>query len=88
MERVSIGTVQQINDRAYYRRGNRWVESLLVENEAQVKPTKIIEFGSQEFIELAQKLAKTNRQGSIALRGEVLLLIDGETVLIKEPAEN
>ncbi|MHC4171006.1 MAG: hypothetical protein ACYSWQ_29050, partial [Planctomycetota bacterium] len=68
MERVSIGTVQQINDRAYYRRGNRWVDSALVENEAQVKPTKIIEFGSQEFIELAQELAKTNRQGSIALR--------------------
>ena len=88
MERVSIGTVRQINDRAYYRRGNRWVESLLVQNEAQVKPTRIIEFGSNEFIELAQKLARTNRQGSIALGGDVLLLVDGEPVLIKAPAEN
>ncbi|UCF17722.1 MAG: VWA domain-containing protein, partial [Phycisphaerales bacterium] len=74
MERVSIRTVQQINDRAYYRRGNRWIDSALVENEAQVRPAKVIEFGSEEFIELAQKLARTNRQGSIALRGEVLLL--------------
>jgi len=88
MERVSIGTVQQINDRAYYRRGNRWIDSALVDNETQVEPTKVIEFGSQEFIELAQKLARTNRQGSIALEGDVLLLVDGEPVLIKAPSGN
>ncbi len=88
MERVSIGTVRQINDRAYYRRGDRWVESVLVENEAQVKPKKVIEFGSKEFMELAQRLARANRQGSIALGGDVLLLVDGEPVLIKAPAEN
>lgn len=88
MQRVSISTVQQINDKAYYRRGNRWVDSVLVDNEAQVKPARVIEFGSQEFIELAQKLAETNRQGSIALRGDVLLVVDGEAVLIKAPREN
>jgi Ca-activated chloride channel family protein len=88
MERISINTVQQVNDRAYYRRGNRWVEGLLVEKEAEVTPKKVIEFGSKEFIELAQKLARENRQGSIALRGDVLLLVDGEPVLIKAPVEN
>ena len=88
MNRVSILTVQQINDRAYYRRGNRWVDSRLVGNEAQVKPTKVIEFGSKEFIELAEKLATDNRQGAIALVGDVLLQIDGEPVLIKRPEHN
>ena len=88
MERVSIATVQQINDRAFYRRGNRWVESVLVDNEMQVTPARVIEFDSEEFIELAQRLAITNRQGSIALGGDVLLLVDGEPVLIKTPAEN
>ncbi|MHC4629506.1 MAG: VIT domain-containing protein, partial [Planctomycetota bacterium] len=88
MERVSFTTVQQINDRVFYRRGNRWVESILVDNETQVTPARVIEFGSEEFIELAQRLAKTNRQGSIALGGDVLLLVDGEPVLIKTPAEN
>ncbi|MHC4582423.1 MAG: VIT domain-containing protein, partial [Planctomycetota bacterium] len=80
MERVSFTTVQQINDRVFYRRGNRWVESILVDNETQVTPARVIEFGSEEFIELAQRLAKTNRQGSIALGGDVLLLVDGEPV--------
>ena len=88
MNRVTIANVQQINDRAYYRRGNRWVDSRLVTDEAQIKPTRIIEFGSAEFIELAQRLATENRQGSIALEGDILLLIDGEPVLIRAPATN
>ena len=83
MERVRIATVQQINDQAYYRRANRWVDSRLVQKEAEVKPSRVIEFGSKEFIELAQKLARENRQGSIALRGDILLLVDGEPVLVR-----
>jgi Ca-activated chloride channel family protein len=82
MNRVSIATVQQINDQAYYRRGNRWVDSRLVNTETEVKPGKVIEFGSQEFVELAQELAKENRQGSIALAGDVLLVVNGEPVLV------
>jgi Ca-activated chloride channel family protein len=88
MNRVSITNIQQINDRAYYRRGNRWVDSRVVENEKELKPNKIIEFGSKEFIELAQKLARENRQGSIALGGDVLLLVDGEVILVKMPSNN
>ncbi len=82
MNRVSIANVQQINDTAYYQRGSRWVDSRLVNGEAEVEPTKVIEFGSPEFIELAQKLAQANRQGGIALRGDVLLMVEGEPVLI------
>ena len=88
MERVSIATVQQINDLAYYRRANRWVDSRLVQKEAQIKPAKVIQFGSKEYIELAEKLAKQNRQGSIAFAGDILLLIDGEPVLIKMTVDN
>ena len=87
MNRVSITTIQQVNDRAYYRRGNRWVDSRLVNEEDKVKAAKIIEFGSKEFIELAQKLARENRQGSIALTGDVLLLVDGEPVLVRNLAD-
>ena len=88
MNRVSITNVQQINDLAYYQRGNRWIDSRLVSEEDKAKPSKTIEFGSKEFVQLAEKLAEQNRQGSIALRGEVLLLIDGETILIKSTAGN
>jgi Ca-activated chloride channel family protein len=87
MQRVSITSVQQINDLAYYRRANRWVDSRLVQQEAEVEPKKVIEFGSEEFIELAEKLARQNRQGSIALKGDILIMVDGEPVLIRNSSD-
>ena len=82
MNRVAISAVQQVNDRAFYRRGNRWVDSALVE-QAAAAPGRTVEFGSDEFRRLATRLAEQNRQGCIALAGEVLLQVDGETVLVK-----
>ncbi len=83
MERVEIANVQQINDRAYYYKSDRWIDSSLVEKESQIKPDRTIEFGTEEFFELAMKLAGQNRQASIALRGDILLMVDGETVLVR-----
>jgi len=85
MRQIAIANVQQINDRAYYYRANRWVDSRLLKDEAKIKPKFVIEFASPEFIELVAKLAASNRQGSIALGGDVLLLVDGEPVLVKGP---
>jgi len=87
MNRVSIATVQQVNDRAFYQRGNRWVDSRIVERESTVKPARVIEFGSEEFRRLALRLADEGRQGSIALRGEILIVIDDEPVLVKNDVE-
>ena len=36
-DRVSISNVQQINDMAYYFKGNRWVDSRLVGQEANIR---------------------------------------------------
>ncbi len=43
----------------------------------------MIEFGSEEFMQLARRLASENRQGSIMMRGDVLLMVDGQRVLIR-----
>jgi len=88
LNEVSISSVQQINDNAYYRRGGQWVDSRLVAQPQQATPAKVIEFGSQEYFELARRLARENRQGSIALSGDILLVVDGEPVLIKSPSRN
>jgi Ca-activated chloride channel homolog len=82
MNRVSISTVQQINDRAFYKRGDRWVDSQLVEQAGEA-PKRVVTIGSEEFRQLAQRLAAQDRQGCITLQGEILLQIDSETVLIK-----
>ena len=86
MERVTIGNVQQVNDRAFYQRGNRWVDSRLVEQEDKVKPQRVVEFGSDEFLVLVHRLADEGRQGSIAFAGDVLLVVDGQPVLVRNSA--
>ncbi len=83
MNRVQISTVQQVADRAFYRKGNRWVDSRIVDKVEQTQAERIIEFGSEEFMQLARRLADEHRQGSIMMRGDIVLVVDGQRVLIR-----
>ncbi len=87
LNEVSISNVQQINDKAYYNRRGRWIDSTLVEQE-DVTPARVIAFGSPAYFDLAERLAREDRQGSIALTGDILLMVDGEPVLIQAPRAN
>jgi Ca-activated chloride channel family protein len=87
MNEVATAAVQQVSDLAFYKRNNRWIDSRLVANSAEPRPERVITFGSEEFRALAARLAREGRQGSIALRGDILLLLDGQPVLIKAPAD-
>ncbi len=88
MNQVATAAVQQVCDLAFYKRGDRWVDSRLVAGNAEAKPDRVVTFGSEEFRELAARLAAEGRQGSIALRGDILMLVDGRRVLIKAPPRN
>lgn len=87
MNEVATASVQQVCDLAFYKRHDRWVDSRLVTTATQVQPRRVITFGSQEFRDLASRLAREGRQASIALRGDILMLVDGEPVLIKSPVD-
>ncbi len=82
LNRAEITTVQQVNDRAFYKRGNRWVDSALVDEIRPASP-RVVEVGSSEFRQLAERLAAENRQGAMALRGEILLRVGQENILVK-----
>lgn len=82
MKRVSVSRVQQVNDRTFYQREGCWVDSRLVEK-IEIKPDRVISIDSQEFYDLAQKLANQGRQGCFALKGDIYILVDGELLLIK-----
>lgn len=58
-------------------------QSRVVDRQKEITPTNVIEFGSEEFTRLAERLADEGRQGSIALRGEILLMVGNETVLVR-----
>jgi len=79
MNQVAITTVQQINDRAFFRRGNRWVDSRALR---QRQPDRVLRFGTADFQKLVDRLVSEGRQGTIALHGEILLVVGGETVLV------
>lgn len=85
MERVEITNVQQITDKTFFRRNNRWVDANVLEREETLKPDQTIEFGTPEFYKLVDRLVREGRQGILALSGEMLISIDGKTVLIKTP---
>lgn len=83
LNRVEISGVQQIGDRAFYQRGKRWIDSSVLDQSEKAAPDREVQFGSEEFLALAQKLATEGRQGCVSFRGEILLQVDGKTVLVK-----
>lgn len=85
MQRVEITNVQQITDRTFFRRNNRWVDANVLEREKNLKPDETIEFGTPEFYRIVDRLVQEGRQGIMALSGEILIVIDGKTILIKAP---
>ena len=85
LNQVEVANVQQINDCAFYKRGSTWIDSRLVDGTA--RPRVTVEFGSEEFHALVRRLADEDRAGTISLRGDILLMVDGEPVLVKAPAD-
>ncbi len=84
LKSVEIAAVQQVNDRAYYKRGKLWVDSQVDRGAAAANtPDRVIEIGTPEFSQLVDKLAAGNRLGCFALKGELLLNVDGQSVLVK-----
>ncbi len=86
-ERVEITNVQQITDRTFFRRNNRWVDASVLDREKALTPDQTIEFGTPEFYRLVDRLVSEGRQGILALSGEMLLSVDGKTILIKAPGK-
>lgn len=73
--------VLQLCDRALFRRGDRWIDGRLAG--ADETPNVTIEWGTPAWQALAERLAREGRAGLLALHGEVLLRLDGRTVLVR-----
>jgi len=83
MQRVAISNVQQINDRAFYQRGGKWVDSRIIDEAGKLRSAKVIKAGTPEFKKLLERLVKEHRAGTVSLQGDILLEVDREAVLIK-----
>lgn len=84
LKEIEITQVQQVNDRAYFKRGDFWVDSQLDDGSAAAAtPDSVVEIGSPEFNQLVDKLAHGNRLGCFSLKGQLLLNVEGKSVLVK-----
>jgi hypothetical protein len=79
---VSFGEVCQVADRGFFQRGNRWIDGRLVSKANAIESARTVAFGTPEYQALLDRLCRENRQAVMALRGEVLVEVDGEAVLI------
>lgn len=83
--RYSTG-VRQVADRTLFcRGGNKWVEAPLVNQAAESTPDRTIAFGSDEHLALARQLAEAGPETAalLAVRGDVLLKVGDQSVLVK-----
>jgi hypothetical protein len=54
---------------------------------ASIEPDVIVEYGSDEYLALVSRLTAQNRQGILALDGEILLEDDGKVILVRNSTD-
>jgi Ca-activated chloride channel family protein len=84
LNHVEITTVAQRCDRAFFRRGERWIDSRLISVHQWMQPHEVLIIGSPEHASLLRRLAGEGRQGVLSLSGEILLEVDGRAVLVTD----
>ena len=86
MNRVQVSNVMQVSDRAFFKRGDQWVDSQATQAgagaSAAVKPDRVVTFGSAEYFRLVDQLAKENRQSALSMEGNILLKVADEMVAV------
>jgi Ca-activated chloride channel family protein len=87
LERTRIVNAQQANDLTFYFKEGRWIDSRLVALTDIVTPHRTVVFGSDEFFQVAARLTAESRQGALAFAQDILVLVDGEIVLIDIPPD-
>ncbi len=83
MNRVIITNVQQVNDRAFFRRDNRWVDSRLLNAAPTAGEPETVVPGTAAYRALVDKMVAANQQGALALDGDILLQDGNRTLLLR-----
>ena len=81
---VTLSMIQQVCDRGFFKRGNRWVDGNSVVNQT-ITPHQTITLASPAYFALARKLEAEGRCGVLSMAGEILVEVDGKNVLVTNP---
>jgi hypothetical protein len=89
LERVEVQRVQQLCDRTFFLRGERWVDARLVEAMAKapsnrpLEADEVVEFGSAAHRALVDEFVRDGCAGLLSLSGEILLDHGGKRLLVR-----
>jgi Ca-activated chloride channel family protein len=84
LERVETANVQQVCDRAFFKRGAQWIDGSLIPA-GNLQPSRTVLWGSPEHDQLVERLSREGRQGMLSLKGEIVLRLDGEVIVVRNP---
>jgi len=87
-EEVTFNTVQQVCDRAFFKRGDQWIDSQIVAQKKDLAADRTVEYGSPEHLRILHALVSQNRQGVLSLDGDIMIEFEGQNVLVKNTEPN
>lgn len=83
LKESKVDQVCQVADKAFYRKGNEWVDAGLAGKDIAATPTVNINVSSPEFRKIVTRLVTDNRQSCLALGDNIRVVIDQQTYLIR-----
>lgn len=86
LKTVEVTGVQQVNDRAFYRQGGRWVDSRAYRAGAAAQPRRTVVRGTEDYRLVLERLLAEGREGCLSLAGDTLVLVGDEPVLVTSGA--
>jgi len=92
LERVEVAGVQQVNGRCLWNSKGSWVDGRLVSGSklpaaTVLQPSQTIRYGTPAYTALLDRLVAVNEQGLLARKGNILLQVEGKTVLVQNVFE-
>jgi len=86
-EAATRSSMRRVADQTFYRRGQRWIEASLfeVDDEKANEPEVTIDFGTEAYDELAERLIDEGRAALLTLEGEIYMTLDKQRVLVRGP---
>jgi len=80
--RVEFSEVQQVCDRAFFKRGGQWIDADIIGAARLLGHEEVVQFGSEAHARMLQELVGQGRQGLLALPGDILMRYEGKNVLV------
>lgn len=83
LKEEKVDQVRQVADKAFYRKGNEWVDADLAGKDITVEKAQLVNVSSPEFKTIVTRLIADQRQSCLALGENIRVVIDDKTYLIQ-----